>query len=69
MVRPAGAGGHAPEVVNRLQQETAKALATLALKERLQAQGRDPSGMSPADFAKFHRRRDEEVGHGGCKVD
>lgn len=45
--------GTAPEVVNRLQQETAKALATPALKERLQAQGAIPSGMSPADFAKF----------------
>ena len=45
--------GTAPEVVNRLQQETAKALATPALKERLQAQGAVPSGMSPADFTKF----------------
>jgi len=45
--------GTPPEVVNRLQQETAKALATPALKERLQAQGAVPSGMSPADFAKF----------------
>jgi tripartite-type tricarboxylate transporter receptor subunit TctC len=45
--------GTPPDVVNRLQQETAKALATPALKERLQAQGAIPSGMSPADFAKF----------------
>jgi tripartite-type tricarboxylate transporter receptor subunit TctC len=40
------------DVVNRLQQETAKALATPALKERLQAQGAIPSGMTSAEFAK-----------------
>ena len=50
LLAPAGTPA---EVVNRLQQETAKALATPALKERLQAQGAIPSGMSPADFAKF----------------
>ncbi len=50
LLAPAGTSS---EVVNRLQQETAKALATPALKERLQAQGAIPSGMSPADFAKF----------------
>ena len=50
LLAPAGTPA---EVVNRLQQETAKALATPALKERLQAQGAVPSGMSPADFTKF----------------
>jgi tripartite-type tricarboxylate transporter receptor subunit TctC len=40
------------ETVNRLQQETAKALASPALKERLQAQGAIPSGMTSAEFAR-----------------
>ena len=40
------------EIVNRLQQETAKALAAPALKERLQAQGAIPSGMTSPEFAR-----------------
>ena len=50
LMAPAGTPA---DVVNRLQQETAKALASPVLKERLQAQGAIPSGMSSADFAKF----------------
>ena len=45
--------GTAPDIVARLQQETAKALASPALKERLLAQGAIPGGISSADFAKF----------------
>jgi tripartite-type tricarboxylate transporter receptor subunit TctC len=41
------------DTVNRVQQETAKALASPALKERLAAQGAIPSGNTPAEFAKF----------------
>jgi tripartite-type tricarboxylate transporter receptor subunit TctC len=41
------------EVVNRVQQETAKALASAALKERLQAQGANPGGQAPAEFARM----------------
>ena len=41
------------DVVNRIQQETAKALGTPALKERLQAQGAIPSGMTSGEFVKF----------------
>ena len=41
------------DVVNRVQQETAKALATPAMKERLLSQGAIPSGMTPAEFAKL----------------
>jgi len=41
------------DIVNRVQQETAKALASPALKERLQAQGAIPSGNTPAEFAKL----------------
>ena len=50
LMAPAGTPA---EVVARVQQETAKALASPALKERLQAQGANPGGMSSADFAKF----------------
>ena len=45
--------GTPPDIVNRLQQETAKALASPALKERLVAQGAIPSGMTPPEFARF----------------
>ncbi len=40
------------DIVNRLQQETAKALATPQMKERLLAQGAIPSGNTPAEFAR-----------------
>jgi len=50
LMAPAGTPA---EVISRVQQETAKALASPALKERLQAQGAIPSGMSSADFARF----------------
>jgi tripartite-type tricarboxylate transporter receptor subunit TctC len=45
--------GTPAEIVNRLQVESAKAIASPALKERLHSQGAIPSGMSSADFAKF----------------
>ena len=45
--------GTPPEVVNRLQQETAKALNLPAVKERLVAQGAIPSGNTPQDFSKL----------------
>jgi len=41
------------DVVNRLQQETAKALSAPALKERLLAQGAIPGGNTSAEFAKL----------------
>ena len=41
------------DIVNRLQVESAKALATPALKERLLAQGAIPSGMTSAEFVRF----------------
>jgi tripartite-type tricarboxylate transporter receptor subunit TctC len=40
------------DIVNRIQAETAKALATPALKERLQSQGAAPGGISSAEFAR-----------------
>jgi tripartite-type tricarboxylate transporter receptor subunit TctC len=45
--------GTPPEIVQRVQQETAKALAVPAIRERLQAQGAIPSGNTPAEFTKF----------------
>ena len=41
------------DIVNRIQQETAAALKTPELKERLLSQGAIPGGQSPAEFAKF----------------
>jgi tripartite-type tricarboxylate transporter receptor subunit TctC len=40
------------DIVNRVQAESAKALASPAIKERLQSQGAVPSGMTSAEFAR-----------------
>jgi tripartite-type tricarboxylate transporter receptor subunit TctC len=60
-------------VINRLQQETAKALASPALKERLQAQGAVPSGNTPAEFARLidaeSKKWAQVVKASGAKVD
>nr|WP_047197209.1 tripartite tricarboxylate transporter substrate binding protein [Caldimonas brevitalea] len=65
--------GTPAEVVQRLHQETAKALASPALKERLLAQGAIPSGIGPAEFAKLigseTRKWAEVVKVSGAKVD
>ncbi|MBX3620109.1 MAG: tripartite tricarboxylate transporter substrate binding protein [Rhizobacter sp.] len=45
--------GTPPDVVSRLQQETALALKTPALRDRLLAQGAIPSGMSSAAFTRL----------------
>ena len=50
LLAPAGTPA---DVVNRVQQETAKALATASMKERLLSQGAIPSGMTSAEFARF----------------
>jgi tripartite-type tricarboxylate transporter receptor subunit TctC len=50
LLAPAGTPA---EVVLRVQQESAKAMATPALKERLLAQGAIPGGNTPAEFARF----------------
>ena len=41
------------DVINRIQQESAKALASAAMKEKLQAQGAIPSGNTPQEFSKY----------------
>jgi tripartite-type tricarboxylate transporter receptor subunit TctC len=40
------------DIVNRVQAETAKALATPALSERLQSQGAAPGGITSAEFVR-----------------
>lgn len=40
------------DIVNRVQAETAKALGSPAIKERLQSQGAVPSGMTSVEFAR-----------------
>jgi tripartite-type tricarboxylate transporter receptor subunit TctC len=45
--------GTSMDIVNRVQQETAKALNAPAVKERLVANGAIPSGNTPAEFAKL----------------
>jgi tripartite-type tricarboxylate transporter receptor subunit TctC len=61
------------DIVNRIQRETAKALATPAMKERLQAQGAIPSGNTPAQFAQLIDREIRKwapvVKASGAKID
>ena len=70
LLAPAGTPA---DIVARVQQETAKALATPAMKERLLSQGAIPSGMSPADFSKLiaaeTKKWAEVVKASGAKVD
>ena len=70
LLAPAGTPA---EIVNRIQQETAKALASPALKERLLAQGAIPGGMAPADFGRFIAAEGKKwaavVKASGAKVD
>ncbi len=65
--------GTPPDVVSRIQQETAKALNSPAIKEKLLAQGAIPSGNTPAEFARHidaeHRKWAEVVKASGAKVD
>ena len=65
--------GTPPDVVTRLQQETAKALLSPALKERLQSQGAIPGGMSSAAFTSFIAAETQKwatvVKASGAKVD
>ena len=65
--------GTPPEVVQRIQQEVAKALSTPAIKEKLLAQGAIPGGNTSAEFAKFidaeHKKWAQMVKASGAKVD
>ena len=65
--------GTAPDTVNRIQQEVARALATPAIKEKMLSQGAIPSGNTPAQFANLieaeHRKWEQVVKVSGAKVD
>jgi tripartite-type tricarboxylate transporter receptor subunit TctC len=65
--------GTPAEIVNRINQETAKALQSPSFKERLQAQGAIPGGQPPAEFAKFiaaeTKKWAQVVKVSGAKVD
>jgi len=70
LLAPAGTPA---DIVNRVQQEVAKALGTPALKEKLVAQGAIASGNTPAEFARLidaeHRKWAQVVKASGAKVD
>ena len=65
--------GTPPEVVSRIQQEVAKALASAAIKEKMLAQGAIPSGNTPAQFAALieseHAKWAQVVKVSGAKID
>ncbi len=70
LLAPAGTPA---DVVSRLQRETAKALNSPAMKEKLLAQGAIPGGNSPQEFARFIdaeiRKWASVVKASGAKVD
>lgn len=65
--------GTPPDVVQRIQQEVAKALNTPAIKERLLSQGAIPSGNTSAEFTAMIARESKKwaqvVKASGAKVD
>ena len=65
--------GTPKDIVDRIQQETAKAMSSPALKERLQAQGAIPSGITSAEFARYIEAETKKwagvVKASGAKVD
>jgi tripartite-type tricarboxylate transporter receptor subunit TctC len=70
LLAPAGTPA---DIVGRVQAESAKALATPAMKERLLAQGAIPSGNTSAEFARFIEAETKKwaqvVKASGAKVD
>jgi tripartite-type tricarboxylate transporter receptor subunit TctC len=65
--------GTPADIVNRVQQEVARSLATPAVKERLVSQGAIPSGNAPAEFARHidaeTKKWAQVVKVSGAKVD
>ncbi len=65
--------GTPPDIVNRIQQETAKALNGAAVKEKMMAQGAIPGGNTPQEFSKMiddeSRKWSAVVKASGAKVD
>ena len=70
LLAPAGTPA---DIVQRIQQEVAKSLATAAVKEKMLAQGAIPGGNSPAAFAQHiereHVKWAQVVKASGAKVD
>ena len=70
LLAPAGTPA---EIVTRLQQEPAKAMAQPAVNERLLSQGALPGGQPPADFARFIEAETKKwaqvVKASGAKID
>ena len=70
LLAPAGTPA---DIVNRIQQETAKSLATPAMQERLRGLGAIPSGNTPEEFTRFidaeHKKWAAVVKASGAKVD
>jgi len=65
--------GTPADIVNRIQQETAKSFAAPAFKERLLSQGAIPGGQPPAEFVAFiaaeTKKWAQVVKASGAKVD
>jgi tripartite-type tricarboxylate transporter receptor subunit TctC len=70
LLAPAGTPA---EIVNRIQQEVAKSLATPAMKEKMLSQGANPSGNTPAQFAALieseHKKWAQVVRVSGARID
>ena len=70
LLAPAGTPA---DIVNRVQQESAKALASPALKERLSRKARSRAATTPAEFGRFiaaeTKKWAEVVKASGAKVD
>ncbi len=70
LLAPAGTPA---DIVNRIQQETAKAFESPSFKERLLSQGAIPGGQPPAEFARFiaaeTKKWAQVVKVSGAKVD
>ena len=65
--------GTPPAIVSRIQQAVAKSLASPAIKEKLEAQGAEPVGDTPEQFAAHIRAETAKwaavVKASGAKVD
>ena len=65
--------GPPPDIVSRIQQETAKSLGTPAINQQLLAQGAIPGGNTPEQFNAFinaeHKKWAQVVKVSGAKVD